>query len=92
MIIYDYNNLAVDEGWEKASTNTGRQSAHIWMPCKLVDTISDDSYGKFPKSMIEDMVVMEWQYWLRYFSKYLVNRFTDNRDFMNYLQTEGMQN
>ena len=62
------------------------------MPCKLVETISDDTYGKFPHSALDVISVMEWQYWLNYFSKYMVRRFTDNRDFMNYLQSEGMQN
>ena len=46
----------------------------------------DEAYGKFPQDgEMETQIIMEWKYWLSYMSTYLNRRWSDNKDFMDYL-------
>ena len=48
------------------------------MPCKIVDFVGSDTYGKFPLDGAEDTIIMEWKYWLNYMSRYLNELWSDN--------------
>ena len=62
----------------------------IHLNCTIINTFSE-SYGKFEKVHVPDQLILEWEHWLSYFSKYLDERWTSNQDLMNYMQTPGMQ-
>ena len=53
-----YNVLAKENGWQHMKGRDGW--ANIFMPCKIVGFFpADKPHGKFPKSMAEDMIIME---------------------------------
>lgn len=60
------------------------------MPCRVA-IIGDQSYGKFPKDMVEEQIIMEYQYWTAYLSQYLPisGELSSNPDFVAYLSEQG---
>ena len=51
-----------------------------------------DPYGKFPKSSVENLLIMEYKYWLKDFSAAFGFPYKGNEDFIRYLQSDGRQN
>ena len=44
----------------------------ILMPCKIVDFFDRKKpHGKVPVSMAEDLIIMEWKYYMSWWSKNL---------------------
>ena len=61
------------------------------MPCKIVDFFDKDNpHGKVPKSMAEDLIIMEWKHYMSWWSKHLPDTLEINDYFINYMQTEGI--
>ena len=64
-----YNELAEEKGWEKMHKH---HKYSIPMPCKIVDFFDRKKpHGKVPVSMAEDLIIMEWKYYMSWWSKNL---------------------
>ena len=95
VIRHNYDKLAKENGWEKMASvpPDDDDRSHLAMNCTIVKLFSSEStYGKLPQSGNDDQIILEWKYWLSYFSKFLDERWASNQDLMNYMQTPGMQN
>ena len=94
VIHHNYNPIAKERGWKTMANVPGGNDTinSVSIPCKIIGFFPAEAYGKLSKEASANTFVLEWKYWLSYFSKHLNEHYSDNMDLLNYLQEEGMQN
>lgn len=58
---------------------------NIKMPCR-VKRLTSGTYGKFPDANTGNILMMEYQHFLRHLSYYLPDDYNNNQDFIDYLR------
>merc|ERR1719498_2250093 len=85
--------VAVPGGYAPISRNVvrkGAASSQVKMPCKIKH-LGDQSYGKFPKDMISEQILMEYKHLFVHVQNYLPSASTldTNFRFRNFLRVNG---
>ena len=83
-ISVQYNQLAQVEGWPQAPALTS-DKAEMQIPGRIAAFI-DETYGKMPKTNVENQIIMEFTNYLRFFAEYLPAELDGIQEYKDFLR------
>jgi len=93
-VINEYNKDAITRGLKQIDEDVveaGNDNQRVKIPCR-VSHIGNETYGKFPRTEVEDMILMEYEYLYLSLAKYMPpGKLAENKDFLNFMKNNYKQ-